>query len=144
MKNYDLSKYLLQKDDLIIFPLTKEEVSLLKEDVDGFSKYIRISYLAKQHSEDFLEKIINNMDMEDDYWFLNSLWLCTDIKARAIIGTLNLEKADQFNIITMQVSDEHCKSVNKEDVKKLFYRFLAGNDFINIVIKDLDEAKNED
>ena len=143
MKNYDLSKYILQKDTLLIFPLTKDEVAMLMTGADKFSEYIRIPYLAKEHDDTFLNKVLQNIDMENDYWFLDSIWMCTDIKAKAIVGTVKLEKVDQFNKIVMQVNEDSCVSVTSDDVLNLFYRFLAGNGFVNIVVQTLNEVSYE-
>ena len=144
MKEYDLSKYILQNDTLFIFPLTKDEVQILKQGAEEFSGYIKIPYLAKIHSGEFLDVIFNNISMDDDYWFLNSIWMCVDTKARAIVGTVKLDSDKTSTRMLFQVSENACASVSKNDVQKLFYRFLSGNEYQNIVAIDMDEANYED
>lgn len=139
MKNYDLSQYMLRSGNVIIFPLTKDELSILSSGVDNFSSYIRMPYFAKSQVAEEVARVIDSVDMEDDYWFLNTQWVGVDIKARAIIGYLRLEKVDQFNKIVFQVTDEKCESVTREDVLELFYRFLAVNNYYNIVLEDVDK-----
>lgn len=143
MKNYDLSKYILRDKDLMLFPLTKEEVSILKSGLVEFENYIRLPYYAKTQDENELQAIIDAVDMENDYWFLNTQWVGVDIKSRSIIGRLKLEKIDQFNKIVLQVTDEKCVSVTREDVLGLFYKFLAVNGYVNIVVQNLDEVNCE-
>lgn len=143
MKNYDLSQYMLRKENTLLFPLTQEELITLNTSVADFENYIKLPYYAKEQSKDELLKIIENVNMEDDYWFLSSQWVAVDVKAKAIVGYLRLEKVDQFNKIVLQVSEDKCSSIKRDDVLNLFYRFLAGNDFYNIVVEYKDEVKDE-
>ncbi|MBE7075037.1 MAG: hypothetical protein E7376_03570 [Clostridiales bacterium] len=139
MKEYDLSQYILRSGNVMLFPLTREEVHCLLSGVNNFVNYIRLPYFAKKQDSCELENIINAVDMENDYWFLNTQWVCVDIKARAIVGYLRLEKIEQFNKIVMQVTDESCQGITRDDVLDLFYRFLAGNDYYNIIVEDIDK-----
>ena len=77
--------------------------------------------------------------MEDDYWFLSTQWVAVDVLAKAIVGYLRLEKVDQFNKIVLQVTDEKCQSITRENVLELFYKFLSLNDFYNIIVEDIDK-----
>lgn len=139
MKNYDLSQYVLRAGNAMIFPLTQEEVSILCDGEDAFSKYIRMPYFAKSQKVEDLQKLTNDIDMENEFWFLNTLWVSVDIKARAIIGYLRLEKVDQFNKIIFQVTDDKCESITREDIFELFYKFLIANNYYNIVYEDIDK-----
>ena len=138
MKNYDLSQYMLREGNTLLFPLTQEEISLLNSK-ENFSYYIRLPYLAKKQSKGELDKISKNVDMENDYWFLNTQWVSVDVKAKAIVGYLRLEKIDDFNKIIVHLNDKECKSITKQDVINLFYKFLSVNQYYNIVVEDLDK-----
>lgn len=139
MKNYDLSQYVLRDGNTMIFPLTKEEVCCLLTGKQNFSSYIRLPYFAKQQTVFELKQISENVDMEDDYWFLSTQWVAVDVLAKAIVGYLRLEKVDQFNKIVLQVTDEKCQSITRENVLELFYKFLSLNDFYNIIVEDIDK-----
>ena len=136
MKNIDLSQYIIRDGNTLLFPLTKEELSMLIESTDGFSKYIRMPYYATNNN---FNDIYNKLDMDNDYWFLNSIWVGVDVKARAIIGTLWLEQIEQFNKIVLQVTEDKCESITKNDVLMLFYNFLNVNNYCNIIVEDLDK-----
>ncbi len=137
--NYDLSQYLLQDGNTLLFPLTKEEVSQLVLSVEDFSAYIRLPFYAKLQNKKSLQKVVSALDMEDNYWFLNTQWVCVDVKARAIVGLIKLEKVDQFNKIVLHVNEEKCVGITKNDVLQLFYKFLSVNNFCNIIVEDLDK-----
>ena len=139
MKNYDLSQYVLRAGNAMIFPLTQEEVAILCVGEADFSKYIRMPYFAKSQKTEDLQKLANSIDMENEYWFLNTLWVSVDIKARAIIGYLRLEQVAQFNKIIFQVTDDKCESITRDDVLELFYKFLTANNYYNIVYEDIDK-----
>lgn len=127
MKNYDLSQYVLQYGNTMLFPLTKEEILILKKDKNEFSSYIRLPFLARLQTKDELEKVYDAVDMEDEYWFLKSLWVGVDIKARAIVGYLKLEKIDEFNKIVLSINEENCVSTKRDDFLELFHNFLNLN-----------------
>jgi len=143
MKSYDLSQYILRKNSVLLFPLTREELEMLNEDEQKFSSYIKLPYFAKNQEKNELTEIINNVDMENDYWFLKSQWVIVDVKAKAIVGYLRLTQEDIWNIIVMQITKDECKDIEREDVLGLFYRFLAGNGYPNICVKYIDEVKSE-
>lgn len=137
--NYDLSQYMIQNGNTLIFPLTKEEVSQLVSSVEDFSAYIRLPFYAKLQNIDSLKNILSVLNMEDNYWFLKTQWVCVDVKARAIVGLIKLEQVDQFNKIVLHVNQEKCVAITKDDVLELFYKFLSVNNFYNIIVEDLDK-----
>ena len=143
MKNYDLSQYMLREDNLILFPLTYEEIMILIDGKDKFQEYIRLPYFAKDQNKEELLSIASGVDMNDDYWFLKTQWVAVDVKERAIIARLNLKQEDIFNKIIYQINDEKCLSVKRDDVVNLFYKFLNVNNYVNIISFDVDGRKNE-
>ena len=98
MKNYDLSQYMIRQGNIIIFPLTKEEVLMLKNKAE-FEKYINLPYITANHSINSLESIAQSVDMQNDYWFLNSLWVAVHTKTKEIYGTLRLVQQKDVNKI---------------------------------------------
>jgi len=141
MKNYDLSQYMLRKDNVLMFPLTKEELEVLRGDEGKFSRVINLPYYAKIQEKEELDTIINGVDMDDDYWFMKSQWAIVDVKVKAIVGYLRLEVQDIWNIIVLQVSEDVCKGIEREDALGLFYRFLAGNGYPNICVRHIDRRQ---
>ena len=135
MKNYDLSKYMIRHGDILIFPLTKEEVGILKSGVDEFSNYIRLPYITAAHHKDTLEKIENSIDMENDYWFMSSLWMIVHTKTKEIYGTLRYEKEKEFNKIIKNITLILEYQESYEDCVNLFAKFLEVNNYNNILVE---------
>ena len=143
MKNYNLGEYMLTTDKIVMFPLTIEELMLLKENRNGFESYFKMPYITANLKNEVLECLINGLNMDDDYWFLNSLWVVVDIKAREIYGTIRYEKCEDINnIITnlTMLSDfpEAC-----DEALNLFAKFLIVNGYKNIVVQT-DKTQNEE
>ena len=136
MKNYDLSKYMIRSGDVLIFPLTKEEIGILKNSTEEFSKYIRLPYITARHHTDTLQKIENAVDMENDYWFMNSLWMVVHIKTKEIYGTLRYEKEDEFNKIIKNLTMILEYQESYEDCVNLFAKFLEVNNYNNILVEN--------
>ena len=136
MKNYDLSKYMIRSGDVLIFPLTKEEVGILKNGTEEFSKYIRLPYITADHSKETLEKIENAVDMENDYWFMDSLWVATHIKTKEIYGTLRYEKDGEYNKIIKNITMILEYQESYEDCVNLFAKFLDVNNYNNILVEN--------
>ena len=133
---------MLRQGDILLFPLTKEEVSMLKNKSE-FEKYIRLPYITANHAVKTLEKISSSVDMENDYWFLNSLWLAVHTKTKEIYGTIRLEKDGEFNKIIKNITLILEYQQSYLSASELFERFLTVNGFNNIVIendKDLYEG----
>ena len=143
MKKIDLSEYILQKDNLLVFPLTKDEIRILRHSKDEFSTYIKIPYLAHTHNDIFLEKVINNINMDDNFWFLNTIWVCVDILAKSIVGTVKLESANENNKIIYLINEKNCVSTNKKQITDLFYAFYDANGYKNISTHNLNEVEYE-
>ena len=135
MKNYDLSKYMIRHGDILIFPLTKEEVGILKGGAEEFGKYIRIPYITAMHDENTLEKIENSVDMENDYWFMDSLWMVVHTKTKEIYGTLRYEKEGEFNKIIKNITLILEYQESYEDCVNLFAKFLDVNNYNNILVE---------
>ena len=139
MKNYDLSKYMIQSGEILIFPLTKEEITILKSGREEFSNYIRLPYITGVHSNNTLEKLENLVDMEDDYWFMNSLWMVVHTKSKEIYGTVRYEKEGEFNKIVKNITVLMDAQQTYEAAIDLFARFLSVNNYNNILVEqDLD------
>lgn len=140
MKNYDLSKYMIQSGEILIFPLTKEEITILKAGREEFSKYIRLPYITGVHSNATLEKLEKLVDMENDYWFMNSLWMVVHTKSKEIYGTVRYEKEGEFNKIIKNVTILSDAQETYENALNLFARFLSVNNYNNILIEQDEDV----
>lgn len=135
MKNYDLSQYMIRSGDILIFPLTKEEVGILKNGVQEFSDYIRLPYITAIHSKDTLQKIEDAVNMDNNYWFMNSLWMVVHTKTKEIYGTLRYEKEDEFNKIVKNITLLLEYQESYEECVNLFAKFLHVNNYQNILVE---------
>lgn len=139
MKNYDLSKYMIKSGEVLIFPLTQEEITILKSGREEFSNYIRLPYITGVHSIETLEKLEKAVDMENDYWFMNSLWMVVHTKSKEIYGTIRYEKEGEFNKIIKNITVLMDAQETYEDAINLFARFLSVNNYNNLLVEqDLD------
>ena len=142
MKKYDLGEYMLTTDKIVMFPITIEELKVLRESKQKFEEYFKMPYITADLIDEVLDGVINNLDMDNEYWFLNSLWIVVDIKAREIYGTIRYEKCgDENKIITnltllSDFPEAYDQSIN------LFAKFLIVNNYKNIVVVK-DKINNE-
>lgn len=140
MKNYDLSEYVLRDGDVIMFPLTKQEISILAEGRNEFEKYFKMPFVAGYHGKDVLTRIANGVNMDNDYWFMDSLWIVVDAKSKEIYGTIRYEKNGEVNKIIKNITlfIDAVETYNK--AIELFARFLSVNNYLNIVIEEDKEC----
>ena len=135
MKNYNLGEYMLRSGEVVMFPMTNEEIGILKSGKEAFETYFKMPYIAGEFNAPFLEETINAVNMENPYWFLKSLWVVAHIKSKEIFGTIrfkkDLETTKVFTNITMllDAQDTYSEAVN------LFVRFLSVNGYENIYIE---------
>lgn len=136
MKNYDLSQYVLRQGDIIMFPLTKDEVLLLKNGKQQFEEYFKMPYVAGQLATGQMQSILNNLNMLDDYWFLNSLWVVMHAPSKEIFGTIRYLKQDNTSKVIKNITVlSDCQETYLQ-ATELFVRFLSVNNFKNIVIEN--------
>ena len=140
MKNYDLSKYMIKSGEVLIFPLTQEEISILKSGMEEFSNYIRLPYITGVHSIKTLEKLEKAVDMENDYWFMNSLWMVVHTKSKEIYGTVRYEKEGEFNKIIKNITVLMDAQETYEEAINLFAKFLSVNNYNNILVEQDEEV----
>lgn len=134
MKNYDLGQYMLQTDKIVMFPITKEEIEILRKGKDDFEKHFRMPYIASDLKTEAFEQL-DILDMEDDYWFMQSLWIVVDIKAREIFGTLRYKNENDQNkiIANLTMLSDFPEACN--EALNLFAKFLTVNNYTNIAVE---------
>lgn len=81
-------------EDVIVFPLKKEELELLLELGDKtFSKYIGVDYDGQDVWDlDFLKMANGKLDLldkDDDFWEWDTIWLIVSAKYKKIVGDLH-------------------------------------------------------
>lgn len=136
MKNYNLGEYMLTTDKIVMFPLSLEELELLTKNKQEFEKYFNMPYITADLKNEVLNNLINCLDMDDEYWFLHSLWIVVDIKAREIYGTIRYEKCGEINKLITNLTllsdfPEAC-----DDALNLFAKFFVVNGYKNIVVEN--------
>lgn len=135
MKNYNLGEYMLRSGEVVMFPITSEEINILKNGKGEFETYFKMPYIAGEFNTPFLEKIKTEVNMENPYWFLNSLWVIAHIKSKEIFGTIRLKKdIDTTRVYTnitmlLDAQETYSEAVN------LFVKFLSVNGYQNIYIE---------
>ena len=86
---------LCDNENLIVFPLLKDEIALLKNDKEYFENYLNVKYNA-------------DFEFDEDGWMQNqfklfkksrsklpwcSIWVITSAKDKSIIGTINFKNS---------------------------------------------------
>jgi len=127
---------MLKTNKIIMFPITKEELEVLKNSRDQFETYFKMPFIASELHQEVFANLLNNLDMENDYWFMNTLWVVVDIKAREIYGTIRYEKCQEANKIIANLTmlsdfPEAC-----DEALSLFAKFLTVNNYDNILIEN--------
>ncbi len=143
MKDYDLSQYMLRGNGFVIFPLTKVELERLGESVIEFERKLGLPYHSKRYTKGEIENISKGIDMENDYWFLDTLWVGVDFGTKSVVGSLRLIKGDNNNTVIYHHNENKCATSSRNDFLGLFQKFLEVNNFNNIVILKSDEEKYE-
>ena len=134
---------MLRGNGFVIFPLTKEEITELGESVLEFEKRIGLPYHSKKYSRSEIEGITSNLDMENDYWFLDTLWVGVDFGTKSVVGSLRLVRGDNKNVVIYHHNEGKCTTSTKRDFVGLFQKFLEVNNYNNITLVKTDEERYE-
>ena len=81
--------------EVLIFPLTIEELKFLYEDKTGFEKYINLQYDGG-NIKDLLKGI--KFQMQEKYpsdWIYNTCWLVVSLVNKNIVGTISFKGCPQ-------------------------------------------------
>lgn len=140
MKNYDLSQYMLRRGDILIFPITNEEIGILKNGRTSFEEHFKMPYVAGEFQTERLNEIQRRVDMENDYWFMNSLWIVVDIKSKEIFGTLRYQKCGDKSKVLINLTVFLDAQNLYEEAINLFVDFLSVNGYKNIEIEGEKEV----
>ena len=123
-----------------MFPITSEELEIFKNGRETFGKYIRMPYVGALIRPEKIDEFLNKVDMDNDYWFMDTLWMVADIKSKEIFGTIRYEKEDEFNKIVKNLTVLLDAVNTYEDAINLFARFLSVNNYNNILVEDEKEC----
>lgn len=78
--------------NILIFPLKKDELELLKKDKNEFAKYINLDYQAEDFSAQNMQDIYNNKYQKlcehPDEWVFHTFWTIVSLKDRTIVGNI--------------------------------------------------------
>lgn len=82
-------------EDVIVFPLLKDELSLLLEDQNYFENYLNLKYEGEPIEEmrEAFSSQLNKQTEDPDNWVFHAVWVVASIKYRAIVGSLTMHGA---------------------------------------------------
>lgn len=77
-------------EDIIVFPLLKDELSLLLEDQSYFENYLNLKYEGQPLDEvRELFALQGDKQLKDpDNWVFHAVWVVASIKYKAIVGSI--------------------------------------------------------
>ena len=86
---------LCDNENIIIFPLVKDEISLLKNDKEYFENYLNLKYYADFEFEEdgWMQKQFKLFKKSRSKLPWCSIWVITSAKDKAIIGTINFKNS---------------------------------------------------
>lgn len=87
--------------EVLIFPLTLEELELLKQDKDGFEKYINLEYCAEDTNDPEIQNIIEiqlkMLKNDQKNWIFHTFWVIVSLLNRKIVGTIDFKNTPNKN-----------------------------------------------
>lgn len=87
--------------DLLIFPLKKDELKLLLDDSDAFSKYINLCYDGEDVKSDIMQFVLkykyNELCKDETNLAFNSMWTICSLSKRAIVGLIDFKAMTNEN-----------------------------------------------
>ena len=86
---------LCDNENIIVFPLLKDEISLLKNDKEYFENYINLKYDADfEFNEDgWMQKQLKLFKKSRSKLPWCSIWVIVSAKDKAIVGTINFKNS---------------------------------------------------
>lgn len=92
MQQEDLSEYVLESKDVLVFPLSLQELELLNQNPVAFSAYINVWYDGDDFNSPVMQKAYQEQikllkDNESD-WIWHTFWMIVSIKERTIVGSI--------------------------------------------------------
>ena len=85
--------------EVLIFPLTTEELKFFKEDISGFEKYINLEYDGEdiKEIECVLDYKLKMQEKDPQNWVYNTSWLIVSLLNKNIIGTIDFKGCPNEN-----------------------------------------------
>lgn len=86
---------LFDNENIILFPLVKDEIALLKNDKEYFENYLNLKYEADfEFDEDgWMQKQFKMFKKSRSKLPWCSIWVITSAKDKAIVGTINFKNS---------------------------------------------------
>lgn len=101
-------------EDVLIFPLKKDELELLKEDSEKFSMYINLTYegldLSTEENNASFEKQYKLLCEDEQNWAFYSYWVVVYLPLRTIVGDLYFKNTPNENgevEINFEISEKY-------------------------------------
>ncbi len=92
----DLSQFVLESPDTLVFPLVRQEIELLYDNPVAFSAYIKVWYdgvnLKDQPYTKLYQKQLKKLKQNDQDWLWHTFWVVLSVKDRTIVGFMNFDK----------------------------------------------------
>lgn len=79
-------------EDVVVFPLLKDELKLLLEDKNYFENYLNLKYEGEPIEEmrEVFSSQLKRQTEDPDNWVFHAVWVVASIKYRAIVGSLTM------------------------------------------------------
>jgi len=77
-------------EDVVVFPLLKDELKLLLEDKNYFENYLNLKYEGEpiENMKETFSSQLKRQTEDPDNWVFHAVWVVASIKYRAIVGSL--------------------------------------------------------
>lgn len=124
--------------NILIFPLTVQELQILNENVANFENYINLSYNTTSISQNNnLKKQFELLMLDNENFPINSVWVIVSAKDKSIVGTIcpniknNFTKNTNSDATSVNISlDLNNVAISLSDAIssiQLFEQWLAEN-----------------
>lgn len=81
--------------DILIFPLQKEELEMLKKDQQEFAEYINLNYEGTDFSSQNIQAVYQNQHKllceHPENWVFYTFWTVVSLSQRTIVGCVNFK-----------------------------------------------------
>ena len=129
---------LFDNENIIVFPLVKDEIALLKNDKEYFENYLNLKYNADFEFDEngWMQKQFKLFKKSRSKLPWCSIWVITSAKDKAIIGTINFKNSPYKTKIVevgFFVNQNHRNNGYATTALKLFSNWAFDNKVKKIV-----------
>ena len=144
-----MSDYVLKSNEVLVFPLVKEELQLLYDNPVAFSSYINVWYDGEGYSDSNkksqYDSVIKNITDHEDDWLYHTYWMIVSINKRTIVGSIRFDgkPINDSCIVHYGFNNKHNDMDYVSHAILLFAEWAVGNGIKTIETK-ISSADNVD